>query len=229
MSLRRRAILALALLVPAPSLGTLAAMSLFPGTALGKGLFAASKLWLAAFPAVWMMLVDRERFGLSPARKGGFLMGLASGLGLGLLVVLGWLAFGQGLLDRTAFAGKMREVGLGSLPMYLGGAAYWILVNSVLEEYVWRWFVFRKCVALVGPRAAALLSALFFTLHHFIALRAYCPLPVAVAASIGVFSGGAVWSLLYARYRSVWPGYVSHAIVDLCVFGVGATMLFGGR
>jgi len=48
MNPRRRAILALALLVPAPSIGTLAAMVLFPGTALGKGLFAASKLWLAS-------------------------------------------------------------------------------------------------------------------------------------------------------------------------------------
>ena len=58
---RRKAILALALLVPAPISGTLAALVLFPGTALGKGLFAASKLWLFAFPAVWLRLVDRER------------------------------------------------------------------------------------------------------------------------------------------------------------------------
>lgn len=229
MNPRSRAILALALLVPAPSIGTLAAMVLFPGTALGQGLFAASKLWLVAFPAVWLRLVDRERFGFSPTRNGGFVMGLACGIGLGLLVVLGWLAFGRGLIDRASFAGKMGEIGLGSLPMYLGGAAYWILVNSVLEEYVWRWFVFRKCEALAGPRAAALMSALFFTLHHLIALRAYCPLPVTVACSVGVFIGGAVWSLMYARYRSIWPGYVSHAIVDLCVFGIGATMLVGGR
>jgi len=229
MSPRRKAILALALLVPAPSIGTLAAMVLFPGTALGKGLFAASKLWLVAFPAVWLKLIDRDRFGLSPARNGGFLMGLASGTGLGLLVLTGWLAFGQGLIDRAFFVGKMREIGLGSLPIYLGGAAYWILVNSVLEEYVWRWFVYGKCEALAGPRMAAMLAALFFTLHHVIALRAYCSLPVAIACSIGVFSGGAVWSLMYARYRSIWPGYLSHAIVDLCVFGIGVAMLFGGR
>ncbi|MFZ4397220.1 MAG: hypothetical protein ACOYOU_16515 [Kiritimatiellia bacterium] len=45
--------------VPAPSIGVLASMVLFPGTMLGKGLFAISKLWLFAFPVVWLLLVDK--------------------------------------------------------------------------------------------------------------------------------------------------------------------------
>ena len=224
---RRKSILALALLVPAPSIGTLAAMVLFPGTMLGKGVFAASKLWLFAFPVVWTKLVDRDRFGFSPARNGGVAAGVLWGLALGLPVLLGYFCFGGRLFDLAFFAAKMRDIGLGSLPVYLGGATYWILVNSVLEEYVWRWFVYRKCEALVKPSAAAMLTAMFFALHHFIALQAYCSLPVAVACSLGVFLAGAVWSFMYIRYQSIWPGYVSHAIVDLCIFALGANMLFG--
>lgn len=224
---RRKAILALALLVPAPSIGTLSAMVLFPGSILGTSVFAVSKFWLFAFPVVWTRYVDRERFGLSPARKGGFAVGVLSGMALSLLIFLGYFTLGGGLFDRAFFVGKMQEVGLHSLPVYLGGAAYWILVNSVLEEYVWRWFVYRKCEALMRPSAAVMLAALFFTLHHFIALQAYCSWPVAMACSLGVFLGGAVWSCMYLRYQSVWPGYVSHAIVDLCVFGLGAVLLFG--
>ena len=224
---RRKSILALALLVPAPSLGTLAAMVLFPGTLLGMGVFAASKLWLFAFPVVWTRFVDRDRFGISPARNGGFTAGVLWGLALGLPVLLTYLSFGAQLFDLPFFSHKMQGVGLCSLPVYLGGATYWILINSVLEEYVWRWFVYRKCESLVRPSAAVMLTALFFTLHHFIALQAYCSLPVAAACSLGVFIAGAVWSFMYRRYQSVWPGYMSHAIVDLCVFGIGASMLFG--
>lgn len=215
------------LLVPAPSIGTLAAMVLFPGSMPGKGLFAASKLWLFAFPVIWLKLVDRDRFSISPARKGGLIAGLLSGTGLSLLVLLAYFAFGQGLFDKAFFIGKMNEIGLGSLPVYLGGAAYWIIVNSVLEEYAWRWFVYTKCEALVGPLAAVILSALFFTLHHFIALYSYCSLPITLACSLGVFLGGSVWSFMYMKYRSIWPGYLSHAIVDLCVFALGAALLFG--
>jgi membrane protease YdiL (CAAX protease family) len=222
-----RPILALVLLVPAPSIGTLAAMVLFPGSVLGKGLFAASKLWLFAFPIVWWRMVDRGDFGMSPARRGGWLAGLVSGTAISLLILLGYFALGYGFMDRAFFVGKMQEIGLGTLPVYLGGAAYWILINSVLEEYVWRWFVYRKCEALIGPAFAVLLSAAFFTLHHFIALQTYCSLSIAVVCSLGVFLGGAVWSFMYMRYQSIWPGYLSHAIVDLAIFGLGAAMLFG--
>jgi hypothetical protein len=225
---KRKSILALALLAPAPSLGVLAAMVLFPGTMLGKGLFAASKVWLFAFPVVWLKLVDHGHFSLSPVRKGGLRTGLLSGIGIGLLIVLCYFAFGQGMFDRALFVGKMRAIGLGAWPVYVGGAAYWILVNSVLEEYVWRWFVYTRCEALARPSVAVVLSALFFTLHHFVALQTYFSLPLAAFCSLGVFVGGAIWSFLYLRYRSVWPGYLSHAIVDLTVFGIGACLLYGG-
>ena len=55
-----------------------------------------------------------------------------------------------------------------------------------------------------------------------------CSVSCAVAAcSTGVFAGGVAWSCLYVRYGSVWPGYLSHAIVDVAVFGTGAALLFG--
>ena len=64
--------LALVLLVPAPSLGVLAAMVFFPNTAIGALCFAASKLWLFGLPIVWRLVVDREPLSLSPPRHGGF-------------------------------------------------------------------------------------------------------------------------------------------------------------
>ncbi|MBM4143958.1 MAG: CPBP family intramembrane metalloprotease [Lentisphaerae bacterium] len=225
---RKKAMLALALLVPAPSLGVLAGMVWFPGTPVGKGIFVASKLWLFAWPAIWLKWVDRDRFGLSPARHGGFAAGLVSGMVLGLVVLLGYLAFGRRLIDLPFFTGKMREIGLGSLPGYLGGAAYWILVNSVMEEYVWRWFVYAKCETVGGPGRAVVFSAFCFTIHHFIALWSCCSAPVATACSLGVFLAGTTWSFIYMRYRSIWPAYLSHAIVDVAVFGVGGLMLATG-
>jgi membrane protease YdiL (CAAX protease family) len=222
---RRKAWLALALLVPVPSLSVLAGMVLWPGSVAGKMLFAGGKVWILALPVLWLKYVDRGSFSLSPARKGGFGIGLLSGVGVSALVLLAWFVLGRGLVDEAVFAGKMKEIGLGSMPVYLACAAYWILVNSVLEEYVWRWFVYDKCATLVRPAAAVALSALFFALHHFLALQAFISLPIALLCSVGVFIGGAVWSFLYERYESIWPGYLSHAVVDVCIFGIGAAML----
>jgi len=224
---RTPAALALLLLVPAPSIGVLASMVLFPGTMLGKGLFAISKLWLFVFPVVWLLLVDKAPCSLSPSRNGGWRAGLLSGLAISLLILLAYFTFGHALLDRSLLTGQMQAVGLGTWPVYLAGALYWILINSVLEEYVWRWFVYTRCEALIGPNAAIALSAFLFTLHHFFALQTYFNLPLTLICSLGIWIGGAIWSYLYRRYRSIWPAYLSHAIVDLAVFGIGAYLLYG--
>jgi membrane protease YdiL (CAAX protease family) len=69
-------------------------------------------------------------------------------------------------------------------------------------------------------------SAICFTLHHIIAMQVYFSWLVVVIASLGVFTGGALWSWCYLRYRSIWPGYISHAIVDIAIFAIGYRLIF---
>ena len=223
---RKSAILAIALLVPAPSLGVLCAMVLFPGSPLGAILFGLSKVWLLSLPVVWILLVDRTPFSLSPVRNGGLAAGLLTGVGISLAILVVYFAAGRALVDRELLVAKLGAVGLGSRGAYFAAAGFWILVNSVLEEYVWRWFCVRQCERLMSPVAAVLLSALFFTLHHYVALRVYLGGAAVLVCAAGVFIGGTIWSAMYLKYRSIWPGYLSHAIVDVCIFGIGAALLF---
>lgn len=227
---KRLAILALLLLVPAPSLGVALSMMIdgTQGTTLGKAAYFLSKVWILALPIVWTLWVDRQRLSLSPARKGGF--GVASGLGLVIAVSIagGFWLFGDRIIDATVVRNAAIANGIGSLPIYLAFVAYLTFVNSLLEEFVWRWFVFRKCETLVGGGAAVICSALFFTIHHVFALKAQMDWTPTLLGSAGVFIGGAVWSWCYLRFRSVWPGYVSHLIVDAAVFVVGWYLIFEG-
>lgn len=223
----KEAILSLLLLVPAPSVGVLAGMVFFPDTAMGKGIFAFSKVWLLGFPLLWYLWIDKGRMSLSPPRKGGFGFGVLSGLMISAIILAVYVLLGDYFLDKSLLTEKIRAIGLADITAYAGGAVYWICVNSVLEEYVWRWFVVKQSRALCMPKTAVVVSALCFTLHHIIALKVFMPWTATVVCSAGIFIGGALWSWVYVRYESIWPGYVSHAIVDLCVFGIGAAMLFG--
>lgn len=227
MTSQRRAMLSLMLLVPAPSVGLLSAMVFFPDTVLGKTIFTVSKVWLFGLPALWYLCVEKGTFSLSVPRKGGFGVGILSGLAISAAILLAYLLLGEAFLDKGAMREKVHAIGLGSVALYTAGAAYWILVNSVLEEYVWRWFVVKQCGRLFAPLAAILLSAVFFTLHHTFGLKTLMSWPTALICSFGVFCGGAIWSWLYVKTESIWPGYVSHAIVDLCIFGIGAAIVFG--
>ena len=148
----------------------------------------------------------------------------------GLVIMVGvfgayWL-LGRHWIDADRVRTVAQQNGIGSVQIYLAMVVYWITVNSLLEEYVWRWFVVRQCEALMAPLAAVLCSAAFFTAHHVVALKVQFDWRVTVLASLGVFIGGAVWSWLYVRYRSVWVCYVSHAIVDVPIFVIGWWLIF---
>ena len=217
--------LALALIAPAPSIGIIAALHLGQGP-LGVTLWAAAKVWLLLLPALWYLLIERGRISFSPPRHGGLAVGAALGLLISLIIVAAWWFVGRSAIDPQLIRDKVQAAGLTNPTIYLAGALYWITVNSLLEEYAYRWFISRQAERVTGSIAAVFLSAAIFTVHHVIALTSYMPLWIAILASLGVFIGGAAWSWLYIRYRSIWPAYVSHAIVDIAVFALGYVILF---
>jgi hypothetical protein len=201
-------------------------MVMAPG-AVGKTSFAIAKIWLLAFPAFWYLVVERGRPSWSPTSHGGLLTGLATGIAMAAAIVFGAWAFDVPGMDLGPLRTAVVEMGLESPAAYLAGAASWVFLNSVMEEYVYRWFVLRQCEALMRRWPAIFMSAAIFTAHHVIAVSQYLDPGFTVLASAGVFLGGAVWSWLYLRYRSIWPGWLSHAIADIAVFGLGWHLLFG--
>jgi len=222
---KKKSIIALLLLIPAPSIGVVCGMYLYPDTVFGKSVYLSSKVWLFAFPVLWLLLVEKGRVCLSPVKKGGLLTGLLTGIGISLMILIVYIFLGNKLINISFFAEKIKDIGLGNKYLYLGCALYWILVNSVLEEYVWRWFVAEKAENLLPKSGAIILSALGFTLHHILALAILVNISGVIFFSLGVFAGGAIWSFMYLKFRSIWPCYLSHAIVDLCIFSIGWTML----
>lgn len=228
MKTRSSAIVALLLLVPAPSLGILSVLVFRPGP-VGQAIFSAAKIWLLIFPVLWYLGVEKGSFSLSPVREGGLGKGFLIGLGMAALIFLSAWAFGVGHIDGSEIQSRVRDMGIGTPGRFAAGAAYWIFINSIIEEYVFRWFIGHQCETLLGKKTpAALLSAVFFTVHHTIALSTFLSPALVALASLGVFTGGFIWSMLYARHRSIWPGWVAHALADIAVFASGWYFIFGG-
>lgn len=229
-SSRGRALLALLLLVPVPSLGVLCAMVWEPtsGTMLGQIIYAAAKVWILALPVIWRLWVERQSISLSPMRRGGLGVGAVLGLIIATVIVGGYWLIGRQVVDPALLRDAAARNGLDQPLRYLEVTTVLTLVNALLEEFVWRWFVYRQCERLMPASMAVVVSALLFTLHHVIALRAQMGWIPTLLASSGIFIGGCAWSWLYRRYRSIWPGYVSHMLADAAVFAAGWMLLFGG-
>jgi len=226
---KQRAAVALLCLVPAPTIGVLAAMWLdITAGSVGQAIYFFSKAWLFAFPVLWLLFVEHGKLSVSQMKRGGLGAGLALGLLISVVIGVVWWFAGDLLIDPAGVRETAAINGLDDPLLYIGLVTYLTLINSLLEEYAWRWFVFRQCERLMPAWLAVLASAAMFTLHHVFALKAQLGWTATVLCSVGVFIGGAVWSWCYLRFRSIWPGYLSHAIVDAAIFIIGWQLIFGG-
>jgi len=229
---RRRAALALALLVPAPTIGVFFALHLdaTAGEALGKGIFMFSKAWLFVMPVLWLVFIEKRRPTIPRPTRAGMGWAIGTGIAIFITIAVAYFGYAREQIDLADMASKMIEAGLNAKWKLALMAIYWCTINSLLEEYVWRWFVFEKCKTLTPrlPLLAVVLSGLMFTLHHFIALMVYLPqLHLNVLASLGVFIGGATWSWLYLKSKNIYAGYVSHVFADIIIFGIAYQIAFG--
>lgn len=237
-----RAALALLLLVPAPSIGVLSAMLLFPDTWYGQSVHLAAKVWLLSLPLIWVFFIERGELGLPKLKWQGMPAGIISGLAILAVIIGAWELFAHNMVDVSMFREKMQEIGLSSPARYLGFAAAVTFINALLEEYVWRWFVYTKwfetlkgmkgSVKNVAPvwiqTGAIILAGLCFMLHHTIAMSLYFDWQVNALASLGVFSGGVIWSIIYLKTKNLYSAYVSHIFADIALFYVGYRVAFGG-
>src|SRR4051794_8652736 len=119
-----------------------------------------------AFPALWTWIALRERLRTSRPTASGVLMGLLFGV---IIAGLATAIFSFFLRDLPIFTSaaeliqqKVKAFGIDSAGKYIVLASFYSLVHSGLEEYYWRWFVFRQLQRVVSLWPAIILSGLAF-------------------------------------------------------------------
>lgn len=201
-----------------------------PG-AVGQTVLFLTKGWMLLLPIAWFLWVERKSVAIPQPGRRELIAGTILGLLMAAIILAAYWFIGRNWIDGAEVRREAQRVGVLVPTLYLAGAVFWIFINSLLEEYVWRWFVYRKCEILVSGMvpgmAAVFLSALLFTLHHIIDLSVYFTnWRVIGLGSLAVFAAGAAWSGCYLMYRSIWASYVSHLIADVAIALVGWHLLF---
>jgi len=173
----------------------------------------------------------REPLQTGQASTKGLLLGSLFSL---LVVGAGWVLFDR-VLDESAIFGKasalihekVKGFGIDSGGKYVLLAAFYSLFHSLLEEYYWRWFVFRQLRGLTPLWPAIIVSSLGFMSHHVIVLLVFfqgAPL-LAWLLSAAVAVGGAFWAWLYNRTDSLFGPWLSHLLIDAGIFWIGYDLI----
>ena len=224
---KRLALIGLSLVGIAPTVSVVTGFALKAGM-IAAVVFVLTKMWMFGLPAYWYTVVEGGERSYSMPENGGWMVSTLLGIGMAVVIAIAYFMLGDMVLRDEDLYEILDPFGL-TVPWKLAlGILFWIFINSVLEEYVFRWFITSKLEQLVGGKwLPILLSAGIFTLHHTIALAFFIdPLGNALA-SLGVFVGGVIFSWIYVQYRSVWVAWVAHAIADVAIFAIAWHMIVG--
>ena len=188
--------------------------------------FIFTKLWIILIPIYWIYRIEDNRISLGEINSRGMFESIVSGLLIFVTVGLMFLIFGE-TIDVELMKREVGATGLLNRSIFFLGVFYWITINSLVEEFVFRQFIGDRILESTGRESVTiLLSAAIFTLHHTVLLSYYFEPWQNVISSLGIFIAGAIWSLLWLRFRSLYVCWISHAIADVAVFGIAYVILF---
>jgi membrane protease YdiL (CAAX protease family) len=137
-----------------------------------------------------------------------------------------WGPMGQ-VVATGASQIRSKAASLGILNHYWLFGLFVALVHSLIEEYYWRWFVYGRLRELVRPGSAHALAALAFAAHHIVITTQYFGAAWGLVLGSLVGVGGALWSVMYERQRTLAGAWASHMAVDLGILAVGHKAVFG--
>ena len=208
-------------------------ISVITGFALKAGLIAIvvfifTKIWMFGLPAFWYLKVEKGEFSLSLPKNGGWRESFLLCLGMLIVIFIAYFILGEKVLKPEDLNDILGSVGLTVAWKFAVAIFFWVFINSVLEEYVFRWFITSKIEQLTGGVWLPIfISAGIFTVHHTIALAFFIDPLGNFIASLGVFIGGSIFSWLYLRYRSIWVAWLAHAIADVAIFTIAWHLVIG--
>ena len=132
------------------------------------------------------------------------------------LIFKGYLNFESMISNLDSLVGVNK-----SNLLYIG--AYVIVLNSVLEEYFWRGFMFKELKSL-GKLTSYVLTGFGFALHHVMLIYAWFSLPYIVVMTLSLAGFGMVMNWVYERY-GLFSCWFIHAVQDVVMIGIGFSLL----
>lgn len=188
-------------------------------------IYFSSKLVVNAIPLLWLWRFERHLLTLPKPTWRAAGWGASFGLVIGAVITGAYFLGLAGEIDAGVMRGKVSSYGV--VDHFFWFAPFLCIVNSGLEEYYWRWFMYKVLRRRMGMWPAAVVSALGFTLHHVVVLSAYFPdVGVAVLLNAGVFAGGVIWAVLYEKCGSIVGPWVSHMLADAAIMVAAYDILF---
>jgi len=139
-------------------------------------------------------------------------------MGVGLFaVILGAYFLLGSLFDLSAITtvlGDSMGVNAGNFGFV---AIYIALVNSLLEEFFFRGFLFLK----LDSKYAGLFSAFLFSVYHVAIMIGWFDILLFALVLVALFVAGIIFNAIDKKFNSIYPSYFIHMFANLAINTIG--------
>ncbi len=145
-------------------------------------------------------------------------MGL--GIFLALIYFLAFLAFKDFISLGEITSGLKDSISLNTTNLIFIGA-YIIFINSLLEEYFWRGFVFKKLFSSIKPLQAYLFSGIAFSFHHVMFYYNWFSPLFFILVTLGLVFYAMIMNFIFQKYKDLFSCWFIHIFADIAQIGIG--------
>ena len=147
-------------------------------------------------------------------------------LGVGLYAVILCAYFlVRNVFDFSNIAGSLTQnVGV-TKENFLFVAIYISFVNSLLEEFFFRGFVFTNLKTLYSRKFTHLFSAVVFALYHVAMMIGWFSLPMFLLCMAGLTAGGLIFNYLNEKQGNIYASWFVHMFANFAINTIGFMLL----
>ncbi len=157
-------------------------------------------------------------------RKKGVLAALGLGVGV-YAVILGGYFLLRNVFDFSQVAGSLTENAGVTKENFLFVSLYISFVNSLLEEFFFRGFVFRNLRTDTGAVFAYGSSALLFAAYHIAMMIGWFGFGLNALTLLGLALGGILFNLLNEKLGCLYPSWLTHMFANFAINTIGFMLL----
>jgi membrane protease YdiL (CAAX protease family) len=155
--------------------------------------------------------------------KRGIVVALLLGGGIYAFIIGAYFALG-GLFDFSGVASSLSQNAGVTGDNFVFVALYISLINSALEEFFFRGFLFRN-LRHNGALFAYLFSSTAFALYHIAMMIGWFSLPLTLLIIVGLIVGGVIFNALNERFHTLYVSWAVHMFANFAINTIGFILL----
>lgn len=160
---------------------------------------------------------------LSPKKKGLLFAAL---LGIAVYgVIVGAYFLLSPFFDFSKIAGALTENAGVTAENFLYVSLYISFVNSFLEEFFFRGFIFQNLKNHGGRVAAYLISAISFSLYHVAMMIGWFSVAPFILVMVGLILGGIIFNFLNEKLDTIYCSWLTHMFANFAINTIGFMLL----